>query len=236
METRKNKKSLAGIYFGTALIIGGIIYLLGLIGIIDEDLLGVIISPPAGFLIIGIYILIRREIGWGLLVTAFSALFLAAKISKVYPHLINLPYENLSFENILLPLAVIMGGVFVVSESLSKKRWKSWRENKNLAFGSQKNIHLSPILEDTELNIVFGENKLDLRKTDIIDGETRLDANIVFGELKVYVPSHWNLKVDASNLFGSVKDKRIYMEESKDSEKTFIINGSVVLGSIEIKN
>lgn len=236
METRKNKKSLAGIYFGTALIIGGIIYLLGLIGIIDEDLLGVIISPPAGFLIIGIYILNRREIGWGLLVTAFSALFLLAKISKVYPHLINLPYENLSMGNIILPLLVIIGGVFVISESFSKKKRKSWRENHKLSFGSQKNIHLSPILEDTEVKIVFGENKLDLRKTDIIDGETRLDASIVFGELKIYVPSHWNLKVDASTVFGSVKDKRIYLEESENSEKTLIINGSVVFGSIEIKN
>ena len=95
---------------------------------------------------------------------------------------------------------------------------------------------LAPLFKGTEINTVFGEVILDLRKTDIEEGETRVEVNVVFGGVEIYVPSNWEIVINTTNVLGETEDKRFYTEETTSSTKKLIINGACVFGGIEIKN
>ena len=188
----------------------------------------------------------------GLLV---SLVFLLSKISRYYPELINFPYQNISFKYTILPILFIIIGISIISKIIAKpKRISSeqnaetndrMRENgftnrlfssKNVIFGASKNIVIAPIFKGTDINTIFGGAVLDLRKTDIEEGETSIEVNVVFGGVEIYVPSNWEVIINTSNVIGATEDKRFYTDEKAFSNKKLIIKGSCVFGGIEIKN
>jgi predicted membrane protein len=122
-------------------------------------------------------------------------------------------------------------------EMNSQGKWETNGEgfSKNAIFGSGEHIVLDPEFKGGELNAVFGGIVLDLRKTHLPEGETRLDINAVFGGVTIYVPADWYLETHMNSVFGGFQDNRTPIEP-QDSSKKLIITGECVFGGGELRN
>lgn len=244
-------KSPFGLFFGIILIFSGLMYLLYNIGIIEYPIVSILVSFPMLFFVISIYEICRRRFFWGTLIAISSLFCLVPRISKYYA----LPFQNQNIENIIFPILFILFGLAIISKFVYRKKkdyqynedeiidnlnnsnfFKRLFSGKNVIFGSSKNIVISPLFKGTEINTIFGGTILDLRKTDIEEGETIVEANVIFGGIEIYVPSSWEIIINVTSILGATEDKRFYTDDKEFSNKKLIIKGSCIFGGIEIKN
>lgn len=86
-----------------------------------------------------------------------------------------------------------------------------------------------------EVTTVFGSTDVDLSNADL-EGTVVLKVSVVFGGMKLIVPSHWDVNFEVSNVFAGVEDKRFMQRDPVDSDKKLIVTGEVVFGGIEISS
>ncbi|HEV8514383.1 MAG TPA: DUF5668 domain-containing protein [Cyclobacteriaceae bacterium] len=153
-------------------------------------------------------------------------------------------YPEIHIWNFMWPVIIILAGLWMIMKPKRMKRgWEGWVDEVNTSddgveinsvFGGTKRKILSKDFKGGEINTVFGGNDLDLSQADI-NGAAKLETNIVFGGVKLIVPSHWQIKSEVDCVFGSVEDKRRDTGAAAEN-KTLVLKGSVVFGSIEIKS
>lgn len=253
MKQNKHSKndSTFGILIGFLLIGGGLIFLLYNLGYIERPIMKIVLSFPNLLLIISLYWMIFRNFFTGFMGVLVSSILLVTKIAVFYPFFINFPFQNISFKHTILPILFIVVGISIISKIIAKPKKKEYEfidkvkdsgffqnlfSGKNVIFGASKKIVIAPIFKGTDINTVFGGAVLDLRKTDIEEGETTIEVNVVFGGVEIYVPSNWEVIVNITNILGATEDKRFYTDEKTFSNKQLIIKGSCIFGGIEIKN
>jgi len=83
-----------------------------------------------------------------------------------------------------------------------------------------------------EVNAVMGAVEIDLRQAAIAT-EAVLHLSIVMGGVEIRVPRDWSVAVAASPILGGVEDKTV---PPMVPGKRLVIEGSVVMGGVEIKN
>jgi len=153
-------------------------------------------------------------------------------------------YPEILIWNYVWPAAIIMVGLWMILRPRKMRRnWDGWKVEPdssdniieiNSVFGGTKRKVLSKDFKGGEINTVFGGNDLDLSQADI-NGAASMEMNIVFGGVKLIVPAHWQIKSEVDCVFGSVEDKRRDGTSAAEN-KTLVLKGSVVFGSIEIKS
>jgi predicted membrane protein len=99
--------------------------------------------------------------------------------------------------------------------------------------GIHKNI-LSKNFKGGDITIFMGGAELNLTQADI-QGTAELDITQIMGGTKIIVPPHWEIRSQLTSVLGSIEDKRQNIGIT-DPNKILIINGSSVLGGIEIKS
>ena len=82
-----------------------------------------------------------------------------------------------------------------------------------------------------DLTAVFGGVKCDLRQA-IINSDTVIKAESIFGGVEIYVPSNVKVKIKSTPIFGGVTDKSVHNQES---EHTIYINSTCIFGGVDIK-
>ncbi|MDD6879121.1 MAG: LiaF-related protein [bacterium] len=82
------------------------------------------------------------------------------------------------------------------------------------------------------ISAVFGSAKCDLRNA-IINSDVVINANSIFGGIKIYVPENVNVKINSTCIFGGVSDER--KSKSKDKKHTIYVDASSIFGGVEIK-
>ncbi|MDR3266976.1 MAG: LiaF-related protein [Tannerella sp.] len=124
------------------------------------------------------------------------------------------------------------------SDAQSSESYKkgSGRLDKNVVFASCDEIYLDEVFTGGEINAVFGNVELDLRRTTLSEGETRLEINDVFGSIELYVPSTWYIEIHLDNVCAGSNDSRHINPDNVDKTRKLIITGSVVFGNCEIRN
>jgi predicted membrane protein len=110
------------------------------------------------------------------------------------------------------------------------------RMNKNVIFASCDEIYLDEVFNGGEINVVFGNVELDLRRTTLPEGETHLEINDVFGSVELCLPSTWNIEIHLDNVGASSNDSRHINSGNIDKTRKLVITGSVVFGCCEIKD
>ncbi|MBS1951456.1 MAG: hypothetical protein OJF59_000552 [Cytophagales bacterium] len=151
-------------------------------------------------------------------------------------------YTDISIRHFIWPVAIILFGLWMILKP--RRQRKDWSFNDtssitdshldiNTVFGGTKKKIMSKDFKGGEINSVFGGNDIDLTQADI-NGSATLDASVVFGGIKLIVPANWKIQSDVDCVFASVEDKR--RDTTEVSNKTLILKGSLVFGSIEIKS
>ncbi len=251
-----------GLGFGLLLMLVGVLFLGFNFGLLPADLKWVIISWPMLLVVIGIGHFLRRKITIGTVTLLVGIFFLIPKIVHAYPYLF--PGFNGDFTQIYWPLLLIAGGIIIILGKVFGPKWgfnewtnenyhqyrhhhhyharnySKWNNSgdgfsKNSVFGSGDHIVLDPEFKGGELNAVFGGISLDLRRTSLPEGDTRLDVNAVFGGVTIYVPSEWLVETHLDSVFGGFQDNRL-IKEPLEPTKKLIITGSCVFGGGELRN
>ncbi len=98
--------------------------------------------------------------------------------------------------------------------------------------GTQDRI-ISGDLQSASVNVVMGSGSLDLRDAKIVDKPATLEVSTVMGEVKVRVPTEWNVRIENFVTMGDAKDARRSPPDNGDTPD-LIVSGSVTMGSLQI--
>jgi hypothetical protein len=83
-----------------------------------------------------------------------------------------------------------------------------------------------------EINAVMGGVEIDLRQAAIVS-EAALHLSVIMGGVEIRVPREWSVVVKGSPLLGGIEDKTI---PPMTPGKRLLIEGSVIMGGVEITN
>jgi Predicted membrane protein (DUF2154). len=238
-----------GLGFGLVLMVIGVVFLGFNFGFFPERLRNVVISWQMLLIFLGTVNLFKKHLISGVVLIFLGGFFI---IPKVVPEIDG------NFVHIYWPLLLIGAGIVILlqrvfvpncfAEKWNKechnhhhhRHYREWNSNNNgfskdCVFGSGEHIVLDPEFKGGDMNAVFGGISLDLRRTNLPVGETRLEVNAVFGGITIFVPSDWYVETHLDSVFGGFKDNRV-PKEPLDTTKKLIIVGSCVFGGGELRN
>ena len=102
-------------------------------------------------------------------------------------------------------------------------------------FGGVKKIVVSKNFKGGDITNFMGGTEVNLSQADI-QGTVTIDATNIFGGAKLVVPASWDIKSEATAIFGGIDDKRDLHAIKPDPNKVLIIDGTCIFGGIEIRN
>ena len=249
-----------GLSFGLVLMLLGVVFLGFNFGWIPDQLRHVIISWPMLLIVIGVSHYLRQKFFSGTILMLVGAFFIIPRFIEAFPA--YFPGVNGNFTHVYWPLLLIAAGILMIAGRLFGNKWgqdwnfdhqhkhrhrhyrnrdySQWTRNpegfsKNSVFGSGEHIVLDPEFKGGELNAVFGGITLDLRRTNLVEGDTYLEVNAVFGGITIYVPANWYVETHLDAVFGGFQDNRKPIDPL-DTTKRLIISGSCVFGGGELRN
>ena len=85
-----------------------------------------------------------------------------------------------------------------------------------------------------DITTVLGGSEIDLSQADFT-GTIHLDVTQIMGGTKIIVPPHWEVRSEITAVFAGFEDKR-QQPSITNPEKVLIIDGTSILGGIELKN
>ena len=214
------------------------------------DLPGWIFGWQTFLIALGLFIGVRHKFkggGWFILILIGSA-FLVAEINPDIP-----------VRRYIWPMIMIVVGVFFIFRPRRRCGQHNWGEKKNTGiqednsnlnkesyseedfvdstsiFGGANKIILSKDFKGGDIVNIFGGTELNLTQADI-NGKAVLEMTTVFGGTKLIIPSNWNIKSEATIIFGGIEDKRSLPSVPATSDKILLLKGTVIFGGIEIKS
>jgi predicted membrane protein len=107
------------------------------------------------------------------------------------------------------------------------------RIDENAVFASHKVTLTSTNFHGGDINSVFGDLEINLANAEI-ETMAKMDVNVVFGNLSLILPAHWQINLSCSRVMGSIKDKRT--ETIIKSNKVLFLEVNALFSDVEIKN
>lgn len=100
-------------------------------------------------------------------------------------------------------------------------------------FGDIKRIVRTPNLADEGVTAIFGDVKLDLTRTSLAPGYHTLRLITIFGDVKLRVPEHIGLEIDAATVFSDVE---VETPSSGDEENpgTHWVSGNFEQAAVQV--
>jgi predicted membrane protein len=83
-----------------------------------------------------------------------------------------------------------------------------------------------------DISAVMGAVEIDLRQAAIAT-EAVLHLSIIMGGVEIKVPRDWSISVNGSPMLGGIEDKTV---PPMTPGKRLLIEGSVIMGGVEISN
>jgi predicted membrane protein len=240
----------ASVFFGLLLTLAGLFLLASNMGWVDSSLRRVVFSWQMIFVVLTAFSFINRNYFSALIFSALTTFFFLPKIAKVYPEV--LPWIGNDFAKNFWPIVIIFVGVSIIFNIFSKRKKfvfllrkdKDFNFNtvggidgiysRSVIFSGAEDIFLEPVFRGGKIEVIFGGVDLDLRRTTLPEGDTRLSISAIFGGVGLHLPDDWKVvhKVDA--IFGGVDKKRSQTIEV-DNSRRLIITGEVIFGGCDIR-
>jgi len=232
-------RQLSRLVFGAFIVVVGLFALLDNLNLFD----GRLVQPfwPLVFVALGAL----RLAQWGDARSTFLSLGLMAVGGAMT--LNNLGVIHFHVRD-WWPVLVILVGASVIYRGFrpeSERRWRHSRDRRRderLEHGAR--IEASAVMsgivlkndsqdfQGGEISTMMGSVEIDLRQASIT-GEARLHLSIVMGGVEIKVPRDWSISVNGTPTLGGIEDKTI---PPMNPGKRLVIDGSVVMGGVEISN
>lgn len=169
-------------------------------------------------------------------------------------------YPLLPIKQYFWPLFFILIGIFMIFRNSSRRKheaWQRWHLKKKdwhrmnyahdqsinqedhiesvTVFGGVKKNIISKNFKGGEVVVVFGGGEFNLMQADF-EGTVVLELVQVMGGTRLIIPSDWEVKSSMVTFLGSIEDKRPVQPPTNGPSKTIIIQGTAVMGGIDIKS
>ncbi len=110
--------------------------------------------------------------------------------------------------------------------------------NMEAYFSENKRRVVAPGLQGGRVAAFFGACKLDLRTAPQPPGaRLQLDANAVFGEVQIYIPSTWKVHVQGVGVFGNFQDETIPpVTPFSENDVQLLVRGTAAFGQVAVRN
>jgi predicted membrane protein len=102
----------------------------------------------------------------------------------------------------------------------------------DMSFGSGVITYDGETLNGGEIDMNFGDYKVDLRNVKSFRDNCLLNVDQNFGSLTIYLPSHVRLVMSSDTSFGSFAT---YGEPASDADQSLIIRADVNFGTLQVK-
>jgi predicted membrane protein len=137
----------------------------------------------------------------------------------------------------LVPIILVATLVFAVIDSKSDASNRTVRAGQSTfsdsAFlGGIERKYDSSTFRQGEAEAFMGGIDLDFRDATIEGDEARLDVTAVMGGVTIRVPRTWKVENRVVSVLGGVKNRA----NSSDANKRLVIEGTVLMGGLEIDN
>lgn len=232
METQctYKQRTMKRVVFGLIVIATGVLWMMRNMGLIDDYTAGIIFHWPMLLLAIGFISLFGDSKIFGIILMAVGGFYLAS-------HIYEIPVE---FRQVFWPALIIIAGIMILFKAghTFKSRIRKQARSNDLidevnVFGGGEIRVTSKQFQGGKMEVIFGGSNVILLDSELAEGDNILEVTAVFGGFKLIIPAHWNVKIESSNVFGGIVDKRI-VTGSVDMSRTLVIRGSAVFGGGEI--
>jgi len=159
---------------------------------------------------------------------------------------------ELNIRPYLWPIVLIVIGGIMIATAGRKRVWSSSKRSRGWAsgkiaesseelmesvavFGGIKKNVISKNFRGGEAVTIFGGTEINLSQADL-EGQVELEIVQIFGGTKIILPPHWVVKSEMVSIFGGIEDKRVLHKETTDFNKTLILKGVSIMGSIDIRS
>jgi hypothetical protein len=228
------------IVFGLFVIAFGVLALLQNLDIVDEHLLRT--WWPLVFVALGAVRLVQRPtayavvfgiglIGLGAAMTANNLGLLAFRARDWWPLL-----------PIFIGASVVARGFRPAGEFGRHGRWRRGHADERLEHGARIDASAvmsglvlkndSPGFQGGDISTVMGAVEIDLRQAAIA-GEARLHLSVIMGGVEIKVPREWSISIVGTPTLGGIEDRTA---PPATPGGRLVIEGSVVMGGVEISN
>jgi predicted membrane protein len=139
-------------------------------------------------------------------------------------------------KTIVIALAVL---ALVVAASMLETKPKDSQATGGLVIditqfmGGNERVVENETVGTININAVFGGVQLDLTKAKI-DQKAEAYIDVAFGGVEIIVPKDWQVRNEASAVFGGVSVPR--QAEATDSTKILYLQGNAIFGGIEVRH
>lgn len=180
-----------------------------------------------------------------ILLIVFGSLFLLVSLGIFH---INAHDDSWPISMLLIAFGIVaLGKVLDPNASkrpavgFSKNVWRSSSDSllkDSAIFGELKRKIDTANFEGGAVHSVFGNVDLNLRRAQIspVDKFVTVDANAVFGSVKIRVPENWRIDIKGVAVLGSYTDKTMPPATPDWQTPVLTITGYSVFGSVEIDN
>lgn len=222
-------KKLTGVITGIILVVCGIVYALGILGICDINIsldgwwtLFIILPCLNG--------LVKSKDKFGNLIGILIGILLLLAARDV------LEYSVLW---VVVPVIVIMLGIKIIVKSVSSSDSsangnieKDVKEH-TAVFSETVVDYAGEEINAAKIGAVFGGVKCNLINAEITK-KSQIDVLCAFGGAEIVVPENVNIKNNVFCLFGGMSDKRAVTAANAD-DLTLTVNGFCIFGGVDIK-
>ena len=225
--------------FGVALVISGVLLILGRLNILPEIFMDYIFSWQSLLIVLGLIGFASNWHTWifNLVLILIGSFFLLTEIYTV-------SYE---VQQLFWPIILVLGGFSLIMKRKSHEKWtQKFREGnrvnnnffqRDYIFGGGKNLITSKDFTGGSVSVVFGGSELNFSEAGLAEGTHVLEINAVFGGINIIVPRTWDVSLEVSGILGGFNDERsFYNTDEIDTSRKLIIKGSAVFGGGDIKN
>lgn len=210
---------------GISIVVGGVILLLANLGLYNIREL-VEVWWPIALVVVGGLLLLneRKDYAWSILFSLLGLFFLAR----------NLELFTINIAQIFWPGVVIAVGLSIlIGGSRIKKHTNKKDEDEVVSILSgidQRNSTSN--FKGCNITTVMGGATLDITKATI-KKEATITVFALMGGIEIQVPRDVIIKTRTASVLGGIDDKSI--SESKATSPTLYIDGTVIMGGVEIK-
>ncbi len=204
---------------------------------------------PTGMMVFGIWGVVGLD-EWRLKKISFFRI--AMVLLGGYYLLNNLGFLPAALDkDLLLPGCLVLFGLSLLVDALQKKEDGGFRVTKNgvrmhkggeyfeegesfrctASFGQNSKVVRLPLVSNGQMEVNFGELRVDLTQCTLKDGCT-LDAECSFGELEIILPDSCLVDSGASQAFGSVE---FFGSPAPDASTRVCLTGSANFGHVTVR-
>jgi predicted membrane protein len=192
---------------------------------------------PMFLIVLGLYIGARHNFsrgGWFVPIL-IGGFFLADDILMIH-----------DLSNLIVPVLIIVAGIMIIlrprkhftADTTFTEAPPSVDDeliDSTAVFGTVRKNVISKSFRGGEITCVFGGAEINLSQADIT-GNAVLDITCVMGGAKLIIPAHWEIRSEMTAVLGGIEDKRPPVTEAVGSSKVLILEGTVVMGGIDIRS